>query len=56
MDEVINVLQNERACVIRASMPFGCERDCENCDLLMDSERIIEAYDKAIEVCRAKTY
>jgi len=45
-EETIKIIQNERNCVIRAST---CNRDCANCDLVLDESKILLAYDKAIE-------
>lgn len=45
-EETIKIIQNERNCVIRAST---CNRDCVNCDLVLDESKILLAYDKAIE-------
>ena len=46
-DEIVAVLQNEMACVIRADQK-RCNRDCAECDLVMPTEQIVEAYAKAI--------
>ena len=48
---VIKVLETERACVVRA-MNNECSRDCSKCDLVMDAEEIVAAYDKAISIVR----
>lgn len=45
-EDAIRVIQNERNCVIRAST---CNRDCSNCDLVLDENDILSAYDAAIE-------
>ena len=50
-EEVIKVLKVERECVRRASTA-GCNRDCENCDLLMDAKDIITAYNVAISMLK----
>lgn len=34
----------ERKCVIKAA---ECSRDCENCELVQDSEELIQAYETA---------
>lgn len=47
--DVIKVLQTEKSCVWRNDNG-GCDRDCEHCDLVMDSQVILNAYDKAIEI------
>ena len=38
------VIETELECVKRQQ----CDRDCGSCDLVMDSERIIRAYEHAI--------
>lgn len=47
--KVIDVIKTERECVWRASHD-ECVRDCVNCDLLLDAEDILEAYDKLIKI------
>ena len=48
-EEAINVLENEKKCVLRDS----CERsECASCDLVMPIERILYAYDIAIAALR----
>lgn len=44
----IKVILNERECVNRADKNL-CTRDCANCDLVMNSSTIKEAYTMAIE-------
>ena len=39
LKEIRNVIQTEMHCVDR-----DCDRDCGNCDLVMDKEVILEAY------------
>ena len=48
INEVINVLENEKECVKRNIA--GCDRDCINCDLVMLDETILKAYDTAINI------
>lgn len=45
-EEAINVLDNELRCVVRAEK--GCDRQCEKCDLVRDTNEIIVAYVTAI--------
>ena len=47
IEEIINVLTNERACVARQGGP-GCDRDCGRCDLVLPDKVILQAYDAAI--------
>lgn len=46
-NEVIKILLNEQTCVKTADT---CDRDCAKCSLVMDSEKIIEAYNLAIKL------
>lgn len=39
----VEILENELRCVQRASTK-RCDRECENCDLLMDTDDIAKAY------------
>lgn len=54
--ELINIIKTEKQCVQRASGIFGtpCNRDCENCDLVMDSTDIIEAYNQILTMLQEK--
>lgn len=47
IDEVIKVLEQERTCVMR-QIGSGCDRDCANCDLVMDDSTVLSAYNEAI--------
>ena len=47
-EETIEILQNEKRCVQTASAN-RCDRKCESCQLLRESEEIIAAIDSAIE-------
>ena len=51
---VVNILENEKACVLRADHD-NCNRDCAKCDLLMDTQEILEAYRIAI-ACVKKVF
>ena len=44
-----DIMENELRCVKRASVN-GCDRDCGECDLLMDTDELIEAYVKVIKM------
>lgn len=46
--EIIEVLIIERTCVERQDTPF-CNRDCANCDLTLPTERVVHAYEQAID-------
>ena len=45
IDKAMEIVKNEQKCVLRAAT---CDRKCENCDLLRDTEDILEAYDIAL--------
>lgn len=51
-DKIVEILQNEMACVIRAETG-RCIRDCASCDLVRPSEEIIQAYADAINAVYA---
>lgn len=46
----IKLLEIERECVNRNNQPFGynCNRECGKCDLLQNTEELIEMYDFVI--------
>lgn len=46
--ETIAILKTEREC-IRRNNGVNCDRNCVNCDLLMDAQIVEEAYDMAID-------
>ncbi len=43
------IMENELRCVQRASVN-ACDRDCKHCDLLMDTNEIIQAYGIVIKI------
>ncbi len=45
-EEVLELLKNERECVIRADK---CDRDCAKCPLVRDTKRLIAMYDAVIK-------
>lgn len=45
IDHAMSLIKNEKRCVERAST---CDRDCAKCDLLRDTDEILEAYDIAL--------
>lgn len=45
---VHNIMENELRCVQRASVN-GCDRDCGHCELLMNTDEIMQAYGKVIK-------
>lgn len=52
--EISGVIKFEKACVMRQE-GNGCDRKCERCVLLLPTEDVIEAYNKAIEVFETGT-
>ena len=46
------IMENELRCVQRASVN-ACDRDCGYCDLLMDTNEIIQAYGNVIKLIEA---
>lgn len=46
-NEIIEILQTEKACVTRA-MKNECNRDCYNCDLCEEGKDILTVYDAVI--------
>ena len=44
-DQILKVLKTERECIQRQQ----CDRDCAKCDLVMDSEEILQVYNYLIE-------
>lgn len=51
-ERIIELLKNEAECVKRQDTP-ECQRGylgCQGCDLLVETEEILEAYAKAVEI------
>ena len=46
IDKAMEIIKNEQKCVLKATA--GCDRDCGRCELLRDSNDIVEAYDIAL--------
>lgn len=53
-EDIIRILKNEQECATRA-FRGGCDRDCENCELVMEDSDIIGAYDAAIAILKEQT-
>lgn len=47
-EKIVEILTNELACVIRADK--GCDRKCQDCDLVRPTAEIVEAYCEAIKI------
>ena len=50
-NEIIEILQTEKACVTRA-MKNECNRDCYNCDLCEEGKDILTVYDAVIKAIK----
>lgn len=51
IEEVKKILKNERECVERQDTPM-CNRDecgCQCCDLILDTGKVLEAYELTIK-------
>ena len=51
IDEAIVLLKIKKECVNRNNKPFGmnCDRQCEKCDLLQNTDDLIDMYNNVIE-------
>ncbi len=47
----LELLKIERECINRNNQPFGqnCDRKCSKCDLVQNTDELIEMYDFVIE-------
>ena len=43
-EQILKVLKNERECIARQGSD-SCDRDCENCSLVLPDTEILEVYD-----------
>lgn len=50
--KAISILENKIKCVERANY---CNRDCANCDLVLEDFEILDAYEKAIHSLKYNT-
>ena len=48
-EEIIEMLIIERNCVERQDTPL-CDRHCESCDLCMPTDKVVKAYEQAIDI------
>lgn len=55
-DRAITLLQIERECINRNNQPFGfnCDRNCKQCDLVQNTDELIEMYDFVLEQLKEK--
>lgn len=51
IQRAIELLKIERECINRNNQPFGknCNRECSKCDLVQNTDELIEMYDWVIE-------
>lgn len=52
-ERALQLMKIERQCVQRQSIPFACDRECENCDIVQDDRELIAAYDCVIRLLDA---
>lgn len=48
--EVLEIMKTEKECVQRQGTAACPNRDCKNCDLLLPTEKVVEAYDVVIKM------
>lgn len=53
VDEAIKVVENEQKCIIR-QISEHCDRNCERCDIALEDNVILSAYDIALLSLRDK--
>ena len=46
--EAINCMKNEKCCILVADKNY-CSRECSKCDLVMETDVLLTAYDTAIK-------
>ena len=46
INEAIALMENERACIVKADT---CDRNCAKCELLRDTKDLLSAYDMVIK-------
>ena len=46
-EEIVELIKIEKQCVLRADT---CDRQCDNCDLVQDSNKLLEMYDEIIYI------
>ena len=52
LERVIEIMQNERKCVLRQDTS-ECDRDCANCELVLPKEDVKAAYDYVLTILHA---
>ena len=51
IEKIIEILETEKKCVER-NINKDCEKDCGNCDLVLEDEEILTAYTLAISILK----
>lgn len=51
INQIIEILEKEKECVKR-NVGKDCDRDCGNCDLVLEDEEILTAYTLAISILK----
>ena len=51
INQIVEILEKERECVKR-NVSKDCDRDCGNCDLVLEDEEILTAYTLAISILK----
>ena len=46
IDEAIELMKNEKACILKA---YTCDKDCAKCKLAKKTEDLLSAYDMVIK-------
>ena len=49
IQRIHDIMENELRCVQRAAVN-ACDRNCKECDLLMDTDEIIQAYNDVLKI------
>lgn len=52
-ERILELLECERQCILRNSLET-CNRDCINCDLLQDSDALLDMYDEVMSIISAQ--
>lgn len=52
IQRAIELLKIERECINRNNQPFGqnCDRKCDKCDLVQNTDELLEMYDLVINI------
>ena len=51
INQIVEILEKERECVKR-NVDKDCDKDCGNCDLVLEDEEILTAYTLAISILK----